>query len=137
MIYALNWFLIFCLFAAWSLAAWALNAVAVWTVSSAGTFTGAASGAEALLLPEWLRVWVAPEIVQAMSSLLLWLAPAIDGVLQAAPVLSGGLTIATWVIWGLGSALLFVLGLGLHLFIAVWRRRSREAGRRRSRHVAA
>jgi len=45
-----------------------------------------------------------------MSALLSGLAPAVEGLLQAAPALAGGLTVATWVIWGLGSALLVLLG---------------------------
>ena len=36
MFYALSWFFVVALLALWSLAAWALHAVAVWTVSNAG-----------------------------------------------------------------------------------------------------
>ncbi len=124
MIYALSWFLVFGLLALWSLAAWAMNAVAVWTVSNAGALTGAASGVEGLRLPEWMAPWVPPEIAQAMTSLLSGLAPVVESMLQAAPALAGGLTVATWVIWGLGGVLLIVLGAGLHLLIAMWRRGS-------------
>ena len=77
MLYALSWFLIFGLLALWSLAAWAVHAVAVWAVSNAGTLTGAATGAEGFRLPEWLAPWVPPEIVQAVTSLLSGLAPAV------------------------------------------------------------
>ena len=122
MLYALSWFVIFSLLALWSLTAWAVNAVAVWAVSSAGTLTGAASRVEDLRLPEWLAPWVPPEIVQAMTSLLSGLTPAVESLLQAAPALAGGLTVASWVIWGLGSALLVLLGAGLHLLVAMWRR---------------
>jgi hypothetical protein len=52
--YALSWFLVFGLFALWSLAAWAVHAVTVWTVANAGVLTGVASGVEGLRLPEWL-----------------------------------------------------------------------------------
>jgi len=141
MFYALSWFVIFSLLALWSLAAWAANAVAVWTVSNAGALTGAASGAASgvggLRLPEWLAPWVPPEIAQAMTSLLSGLAPVVESLLQAAPTLAGGLTIATWVIWGLGSALLVLLGAGLHLLIALWRRRGGGSGHRPGRQVAA
>ena len=47
MFYAISWFAVLSLLALWSLAAWALHAVAVWTVSNAGALTGAASGATA------------------------------------------------------------------------------------------
>lgn len=122
MIYALSWFLVFGLLALWSLAAWGMNAVAVWTVSNAGALTGAASGVESLRPPEWLALWVPPEIVRAMTSLLSGLAPIVESLLQAAPALASGLTVVTWVIWGIGSALLVLLGVGLHLLIAMWRR---------------
>ncbi len=134
MFYALSWFVVFGLLALWSLGAWAFHAVAVWAVSNAGTLTGAAAGAvsgtEGLRLPAWLAPWMPPEIVQAMTSLLSGVAPAVDGLLQAAPSLAGGLSVATWVIWGLGSVLLVLLGAGLHLLMAVWRRRDGGSGSR-------
>jgi len=137
MLYALSWFLIFGLLALWSLAAWAVHAVAIWAVSNAGTLTGAASGSEGLRLPAWLASWVPPEIAQAMTSFLSGLAPVFESLLQAAPALAGGLTLATWVIWGLGSALLVLLGAGLHLLVAMWRRRGGGSGPRSARQVAA
>ena len=130
MFYALSWFVVFGLWALWSLGAWAFHGVAVWVVSNAGALTGVASGANGLRLPDWLAPWVPPEIVQAMTLLLSGVAPAVEGLLQAAPSLAGVLSVATWVIWGLGSILLILLGAGLHLLIAARRRRgggSRQA----------
>lgn len=109
--------------APWSPAAWALHAVAVWTVSNAGSLTSAASGAGTITAPDWLAPWVPPEVAQWASQLMAGLAPFVDGLLQAAPALAGGLTVATWVLWGIGSVLLVLLGIGRHLFIALWRRR--------------
>lgn len=141
MFYALSWFVVFGVLALWSLGAWGFHAVAVWAVSNAGTLTGAASGAvsgaEDLRLPEWLAPWVPPEIVQAMNSLLSGLAPAVEGLLQAAPSLAGGLSVATWVIWCFGSVLLILLGAGLHLLIAMWRRRGGGSGPQPRPPVAA
>ena len=123
MFYALSWFVVVALLALWSLAAWALSAVAVWSVSSAGALSGAASGAGATSLPDWLAPWVPPEIAQSVSQMLAGLGPMVDSLLQAAPALAGGVTVATWVVWGIGSALLLMLGAGMHLLIALWRRR--------------
>ena len=123
MLYLLNWFLVFGLFALWSLTVWAVYAVAVWTVSNASALTGVASGVEGLRLPKWLATWVPPEIAQAMTSLLSGFAPIVESLLQTVPALTGGLTMATWVVWGLGSVLLVLLGAGLHLLIAICRRR--------------
>lgn len=123
MVYALSWFFIFILLALWSLAAWTLHAVAVWTVSNAGSLTGAASGASSVAVPDWLTPWMPPEVAQWASQLMAGVAPFIDSLLQAASTLAGGLTVTTWVIWGLGSVLLVLLGAGLHLLTTLWRRR--------------
>ena len=128
MFYALSWSVVFSLLTLWSLAAWAFHSITAWTVSNAGALTGTASDVEGLRLPEWLAPWVPPEIVQAMTSLLWALAPAVESPIQAAPALAGGLTVATWVIWGLGSVLLVLVGAGLHLLIAMWRRRGGGSG---------
>jgi hypothetical protein len=132
MFFAISWFAVFVLLALWSLAAWALHAAAVWTVSNAGAWSGAASDAAAgiggLNLPEWLAPWVPPEVAQASAALLSGLGPLVESLLQAAPALAGGLTLASWVVWGIGSALLVLLGAGLHLFIAMWRRRGGNSG---------
>lgn len=124
MIYALSWFIVIALLALWSLAAWALHAVAVWTVSNVGALSGAATGASTMALPDWLAAWVPPDIAQWASQLLAGMAPVVDSLLGAAPALTGGVTVATWVIWGLGSVLLGLLGAGLHVLIALWHRRS-------------
>ena len=137
MFYAISWFVVFGLLALWSLGAWAFHATAVWAVSNAGTLAGATSGVEGLRLPEGLAPWVPPEIVQAMTALLSGLAPAVEGLLQAAPSLAGGLSVATWVVWGLGSVLLVLLGAGLHLLIAMWRRRGGGSGLQPRVSVAA
>jgi hypothetical protein len=114
-----------------------VHAIAVWTVSNAGTLTGAVPGVEGLRLPESLAPRVPPEIVQAMTSPLSGLVPAVEGLLQSAPALAGGLTVATWVIWGLGSVLLVLVGAGLHLLIAMWHRRGGVSGPQPHPQVAA
>lgn len=122
MFYALSWFVVFSLLALWSLGVWAVHAVAGWTVSNAGVLTGAASGIEGLHLPAWLTAWLPPEFMQAMTSWLSGLAPAVESLLQSAPSLAGGVTVAAWVLWGLGCALLVALGVVLHALLAMWRR---------------
>ncbi len=137
MIYVLGWFFIFSLLALWSLAAWAANAFGVWTATNAGALTGAASGVEGLRLPQWLAMWVPPEIAQAITSLLSGLVPIIEGSIQAVPSLAGGVTVAIWVVWGVGSVMLVLLGVGLHLLTAMWRRSSGGPGPHPTRQAAA
>jgi hypothetical protein len=138
MFYLLSWLAVAALLALWSLTAWALLAVAVWSVSNAGALSGAASGVGSIALPDWLAPWVPAEVVQAVTQLMTGLGPLVDSLLQAAPALAGGLTVATWVIWGIGSVLLFLLGAGLHLLTALWRRRSGSgAGPRPGSSLAA
>ena len=67
MLYALSWFFVVALLALWSLAAWTLHAVAVWTVSNAGALAGVASGANTISLPDWLAPWMPPEVAQAFA----------------------------------------------------------------------
>jgi len=123
MFYVLSWFAVASLLALWSLAAWALHAVAVWSVSSVGALSGAASSVGAIALPDWLAPWVPTELVQAVTQMAAGLGPLVDSLLQAVPFLAGGLTVVAWVVWALGGVLLLVLGAVLHLLISLWRRR--------------
>ena len=123
MFYAFSWFVVLGLLALWSLGVWVFHAVAVWAVSNACLLSGAASGVEGLRLPDWLAPWVPSEMVQAVTSLLMGLAPVVEGLFQALPALAGGLSVATLVVWGIGSVLLVLVGAGLHLLIAMGRRR--------------
>ncbi len=138
MFYALPWFAVIALLALWSLAVWALHAVAAWTVSNAGALAGAASGVGGIAVPDGLAPWLPPEVAQWASQLMAAFAPFVDGMLQAAPMLAGGLTVVSWVIWAIGSVLLVLLGAGLHLLIALWRRRGGSgAGPRTGSSLAA
>lgn len=128
MFYALSWFVVASLIALWSLSAWAVHAVAAWTIASAGALSGAASAAGAITLPAWLSPWVPPEALKWASDMVTGLGPLIDRLLQAAPGLADGLAVAAWAVWGMGSVLLLLLGAGLHLLIALMRRRVGKSG---------
>ena len=128
MFYALSWIVVALLMALWSVGAWALHGIAVWTVSSAGAMTGAASGIGSLQWPEWLAPWMPPDMAPLLGSMLAGLGPIVDGLLVWAPALSGGLTVLAWVVWGLGAFLLLALGVGAHVLLALWRRRDGGSG---------
>ena len=98
MFYGLGWFVavallahlaLLALLALYSLAGWALNAAAVWTVSNASARSGAASGAVAML-----ALWVPLEIAQWVSQMLVSLGPMVDSLLPAAPASVGGVAVA-------------------------------------------
>ncbi len=129
MFYALSWFVIFVILVLWSLVAWALHAVAVWTVSNAGALSGAVSDAATVArnpgLPEWLAPWVPPVLVESIPNLMVGLASLINALLQASPALAEGVTVAAWIGWGIGSALIALLGVGQHMIIVIWKRRAR------------
>ena len=68
MFYAINWFLSLALLALWSLACWALHAVTVWVVSSAGALAGGSAVADVILMPAWLKAKVARFEAKAFSN---------------------------------------------------------------------
>lgn len=123
MFYALSWFVVLGLLAVWSLAAWALHSVTVWTVSNAGALAGGSGATQGLRMPDWLAPWVPPELALAFDAMASGIAPAIEAVLGWAPALEGGLSVAVWVVWGIGSVLLIVLGFVASGLIAALRRR--------------
>lgn len=123
MLYLLVWFFVLLLIGLWSLAAWGLHALALWTVSHAGEVSVDAGAFGGLGLPEHWLAWLPPQLLEAMNALLASLGPLVTGLLQAVPSLAGVLTLASWVVWGLGFTLLLLLGAGLHLVVALWRRR--------------
>lgn len=124
MFYALNWFAIASLLTVWSLLAWLLNALAVWTLTHAAALPGAASTAAGVVLPDWLTAWVAPEFLQSLSQALSFVGSVLASVLSAAPALAGSVTVAAWVFWGLGAFFLLLLGIAMHLLITRLRRRT-------------
>ena len=125
MFYALGWFVVFGLLALWSFAAWAFHAVAAWTVSNAGVLAGGTGLTEGLRLPEWLALWVPPELAAALTSVVAAFMPAVEAMMRWAPSLASGVSAAVWVVWALGSALLIVLGVVISAVIAVSRPRSK------------
>lgn len=122
MFYALSWLLVFGLLGMWSLAAWGLHALAVWSTANAGSLAGPSAAIEGWGVPGWLAPWIPPEAVHALKSMLSSLAPLVEAVLATVPSLAGGLSVAIWVLWALGGVLLLLLGAALHALIALLRR---------------
>lgn len=111
MLHALTWSLVAALLLAWSLAAWAFNAIASWAATQSGAFAGSTEAIQALSMPAWLAPWVPAEWWSAATTLLTDFAPLLDGLLAAMPSLSGPLSILTWVIWTVGAFFIVLLGV--------------------------
>jgi len=126
--YALSWSVVFILLALWSLAAWAFNSIATWTISNSGVLAGSSGALDGLRAPDWLAPWLPPELALAFTSMLSAFIPAIEAALSQAPALAGGLSVAIWVVWGVGSALIVILGLVCSGLITTLRRRSSVIG---------
>ena len=124
MFYAISWFLSFMLLALWSVACWGMHALAVWAVSSAGLLSTGTAVTQAVLLPEWLRGWIPPQLTQDFEAMIASVGPLIQSVLETVPALSGAVSVLAWAIWGLGAAAIVALAVGVHVLIAVFKRRS-------------
>ncbi|WCM87031.1 hypothetical protein [Acidovorax sp. NCPPB 3576] len=123
MFYAISWFLSFFLLALWSLTCWGLHAVTVWAISSAGVMAGGASAVNAVLVPDWLRGWIPPELAREFGAMIASAGPMVQSALEAVPALSGAVTVLAWGIWGLGAVVLVALAIGAHGLIALLQRR--------------
>jgi hypothetical protein len=116
MFYAISWFLSFTLLALWSLACWGAHAVTVWAVGSAGALAGGTAAMDAVLLPEWLKLWIPPQLAQEFGGV-------VQAALATVPALSGAVSVLAWVIWGLGALTLVALAIGAHVLIALFNSR--------------
>ena len=128
MFYAINWFLSLALLALWSLACWALHAVTVWVVSSAGALAGGSAVADVILMPAWLKAWMPPELMGQWEALISSAGPIVQSVLEAVPALAGAVTFLAWALWGLGAVVLVALAVGIHILIALAQRRGGGPG---------
>jgi hypothetical protein len=122
-IYVLGWFVVLVLLGLWTLSAWGLHTLALWTLSQAEGVSLDGSVFSGLRLPEAVLGWLPPQALEAANALLASISPLVGSLLHAVPSLAGVLTLASWVVWGLGFTMLLALGAGLHLLLALWRRR--------------
>lgn len=128
MFYAIIWFLSFMLLALWSLACWGVHAVTVWAVGSAGALAGGTAAMDAVLLPEWIKVWIPPQLAEEFGAMIASVGPVVQAALETVPALSGAVTVLAVVIWGLGALALLALAVGAHVLIAVLKRRTTGSG---------
>jgi hypothetical protein len=123
MFHALSWFIVLSLLALWSLGAWALHAITLWSTANVGALSGHSKTIEDLTLPAWLSPWLPAEWLSLTKSVAASMMSAVDAGLALVPSLGGGLSLTIWVLWGLGSVLLLLLGAAMHALIAMLGRR--------------
>jgi len=127
MFYALSWFLSFALLALWSLTCWGLYAVTVWAMAGAGALAGGSAAIGSALWPEWVNVWIPPQLAGDLQAMIASIGPMVQAGLETVPFLSGAVAVLAWAIWGLGALTLLALAVGAHVLIAVLKRRKRPA----------
>lgn len=123
MFYALSWFLSFALLALWSLTCWGLYAVTVWAVAGAGALAGGSAAMGAALWPDWVNVWIPPQLLGDVQAMIASIGPMVQAALETLPFLSGAVAVLAWAIWGLGALTLLALAIGAHVLIALFKRR--------------
>ena len=124
MFYAMTWLLLAVLMALWSGAAWALHALAVWSVAQAGGLAGLPGQVVALgTVPEWLAFWLPVDAQASWTATLAALAPFFDYLLAVAPGLVAWAAPLIWVLWAVGGLMLLVLGVAATLMIRAVKRR--------------
>jgi hypothetical protein len=80
-------------------------------------------------VPDWIAMWVDPQVVRWGQQAVLWLLGLLGSLsagLPAAGQLIGWLVPLVWVLWGLGMVVLLGLALGVH----AWLRRGMARGSR-------
>lgn len=106
---SLIWIVTIVLALAWTVAAAMLASLTGWLAANAGDMTGWTGQMAQWPLPDWMALWVTPDLVAGLrhvaTSLIGWgsaVLPALESLLQwLAPLV--------WVAWALGIAGLLVL----------------------------
>ena len=117
MLPAITWFLVLGLAVAWSISAWVLHALVVWSMSSVCALAGQASTIEGVTLPTSVALWIPPELlaVSKTAAAIAW--PYVETGLSMLPSLAGWLTPLAWAVWGMGFLTLLAIGALLHAVI--------------------
>lgn len=120
--YAISWFLVLMLLAIWSLAAWALHAVAAWSTTGIGQLVDQAQAWEQVVLPAWVAVWLPSEWMDAIRASTAVVLPWFQSVLSDLPAVAHWFGPLAWSLWGVGTVVLLAGGGALHALIASMRR---------------
>ena len=126
MLLALAWFVVLALLAAWSMCVWLLHSIAVWSTTGAGSLVAKSKQIDGLALPNWVSVWVPPELTLALKASVSTVLPFVESALGALPTATAWLSPLAWVVWGFGALLLLAVGAVIHVAVSIMRKRARH-----------
>ena len=127
MLYAVSWFFVLALLAIWSVCVWLAHSLAVWSLTSVGAMAGQSSQIDRLPVPEWVAVWIPPDVMPALKASFAAVLPWLESALSALPSLASWLAPLAWMVWGLGFLVLAVCAVALHALISMTRRSAVQA----------
>ena len=126
MLLALAWFVVLALLAAWSMCVWLLHSIAVWSTTGAGSLVAKSKQIDGLALPNWVSVWVPPELMLALKSSVSTVLPFVEFALGVLPTATAWLSPLAWMAWGFGALLLLAVGAVIHVAVSIMRKRARH-----------
>ncbi len=126
MLLALAWFVVLALLAVWSMCVWLLHSIAVWSVTGAGSLVGQAKKIDGLALPNWVSVWVPPDLMLALKSSVSTALPLVESAMGTLPAAATWLSPLAWMVWGLGALLLMAIGAVAHVAMTMMKKRARQ-----------
>lgn len=124
MLLALAWFVVLALLAVWSMCVWLLHSIAVWSTTGAGSLVAQSKQIDSLALPNWVGVWVPPELMLALKSSVSTALPFVESALGALPAATAWLSPLAWIVWGFGALLLIAVGAVIHVAMSMMRKRA-------------
>ena len=124
MLLALAWFVVLALLAVWSMCVWLLHSIAVWSTTGAGSLVAQSKQIDGLALPNWVGVWVPPELMLALKSSVSTVLPFVESALGALPAATAWLSPLAWIVWGFGALLLVAVGAVVHVAMSMMRKRA-------------
>ena len=124
MLLALAWFVVLALLAVWSMCVWLLHSIAVWSTTGAGSLVAQSKQIDSLALPNWVGVWVPPELMLALKSSVSTVLPFVESALGALPAATAWLSPLAWIVWGFGALLLIAVGAVIHVAMSMMRKRA-------------
>lgn len=124
MLLALAWFVVLALLAVWSMCVWLLHSIAVWSTTGAGSLVAQSKQIDSLALPNWVGVWVPPELMLALKSSVSTALPFVESALGALPAATAWLSPLAWIVWGFGALLLIAVGAVVHVAMSMMRKRA-------------